>query len=195
MSRFFPNTLYAEDQPLARTILVTHVLHRGLQVGATVGIATGAATYWYRFSRSEVRQRTVLRSEHVTSTPRGVVYPTFSQTVLRQAGVGSAIGAIFLSVALAAKMHGKEDIEWRDRSWRLMQNHGQLEVDDWSVAGALTGTATASMRRDGLKRIAGMTVVGSLVGVVGYLGWRYGVRKGQSHDEHEGIGTHAPAAM
>lgn len=37
MSRYFPHTAYAEDQPLSRTILGVHVLTRAHTTGAAVG--------------------------------------------------------------------------------------------------------------------------------------------------------------
>jgi hypothetical protein len=43
MSRFFPHTAYAEDQPLAHTILWTHVLTRGVTLGSLIGTGVGAS--------------------------------------------------------------------------------------------------------------------------------------------------------
>jgi hypothetical protein len=34
-----------------------------------------------------------------------------------------------VSVGLVGRMWGREDIEWKDRSWRLMENKGQLETE------------------------------------------------------------------
>jgi hypothetical protein len=41
MSRFFPHAAYAEDQPLAKTILTTHVLTRAFQAGSLGGTGVG----------------------------------------------------------------------------------------------------------------------------------------------------------
>lgn len=50
MSRLFPHTAYAEDQPLAKTILYTHVLTRGFQAGSLVSIPiTGVVWGYSRF--------------------------------------------------------------------------------------------------------------------------------------------------
>jgi hypothetical protein len=37
-------------------------------------------------------------------------------------------------------MKGKEEIEWQDRSWRILGNKGLLEYDDW-YALFVVGTA------------------------------------------------------
>ncbi|POR36774.1 Uncharacterized protein TPAR_03007, partial [Tolypocladium paradoxum] len=43
MSRLFPHTVYAEDQPLAHTILATHALTRAVTTGTLIGLGvTGA---------------------------------------------------------------------------------------------------------------------------------------------------------
>lgn len=86
--------------------------------------------------------------------------------------------------ALAARMWGREEIEWSDRSWRLLENEGQKEVDDWSLAGTVAGAlvtarrTTASQAGRGLQMLGG-SGAGSMVGVVGYMVWRYGVHGGQ----------------
>jgi len=54
-----------------------------------------------------------------------------------------------------------------------------VEVDDWSLGGAVVGALATGVRRAGFLAVTGGTAVGSLVGVAGYLGWRYGVKKGK----------------
>ena len=94
-----------------------------------------------------------------------------------------------------------ESIEWQDRSWRLLRNIGQVEVDDWSAAGMAMAVVVmmakgSSNRRQtmelegqgkksggllfrtlglGWKGAVGGVGMGSLIGVLGYLAWR-GVR-------------------
>src|SRR5258708_1508789 len=97
MSRLFPHASYAEDQPPARTILVTHCLHRGFTVGGVVGAGVGTARALY------------------TKRP-------FVPTVLRGAGVGAVVGTGLLAAGVTSRMWGKEEIEWKDRSWRLLAN-------------------------------------------------------------------------
>jgi hypothetical protein len=160
MSRFWPHTPYAEDQPLAAPILTAHVLSRGFQGGALLGPVAGTARYY--FSR----------------LPRAGG-PSFSTTLLRTTGTTSLASVGIIAAALAARMHGKEHIEWADRSWRLLENKGQVEVDDWSLGGAVAGAVATAGRRPGWLAVTGGSAMGSLVGVGGYLVWRYGVKGGK----------------
>ena len=84
-------------------------------------------------------------------------------------------------VALPLRMNGRSEIEWQDRSWRLLENQGQMEVDDWSLAGTAVGGLAAAVQQGGggWKAVMGKTGLGSIAGVVGYMGWRYGVRGGE----------------
>ncbi len=174
MSRFFPHPPYAEDQPLGRTILTTHVLTRGATTGTLVALAVLAG------------RRTVgwLRSAPVPA-------PSAAH-VLRSAGTGALWGVGFLGLALVGRMWGREDIEWRDRSWRLLENQGQLETDDWTYGGAVVGLVGAAVgaRRGGAaaaaaaasltgRELLGAAGVGTAVGTVGYMAWRYGVHRGK----------------
>ncbi|KAK5708722.1 hypothetical protein LTR17_020432 [Elasticomyces elasticus] len=167
MSRFFPHAAYAEDQPFARTILTSHVLYRGFQTGATVGLAAAGV-------------QSIMRAR------RGSIRPPIIARILRTTGVGALIGTVLMVPALAARMWGREDIEWQDRSWRLLVNDGQLEVDDFSLVGAVAG-ALASMRvfRTNLTMagsalmVSGGAGAGTMLGVVSYMAWRYGIRGGE----------------
>lgn len=164
MSRLWAHTLYAEDQPFAVPILTIHVLSRGFQCGAVLGPIAGVASYYY-------------------SKPRLVGVRSFSTTLLRSTGFSSLALAGVVGAALAARMHGKEHIEWADRSWRLLENKGQMEVDDWSLAGAIAGALATGGRRPGWLAITGGSAMGSLAGVGGYMIWRYGVKKGKWDDD------------
>lgn len=88
--------------------------------------------------------------------------------------------------ALYARMFGREDIEWRDRSWRLLENAGQKEVDDWSLVGTVGGSVAAlpqigreAALRAKVARVMGGAGLGSLMGVVGYMAWRHGLHGGR----------------
>jgi len=80
-------------------------------------------------------------------------------------------------------MLGREEIEWKDRSWRLMESKGQLECDDWTYSAIALSAATAvgskNIRGMGWRGPVGMVGVGSVLGMVGYMGWRYGVKGGK----------------
>jgi hypothetical protein len=158
MSRFFPHPPYAEDQPYSKTILTTHVLSRGFTAGALIGALLS------------------LPSHYIRKPPHSL--PT---TLIRSAGLGTVIGTSLLSIGLAARMWDKEPIEWKDRSWRLLENKGQVEVDDWSYGGAVMGAAAAVTARTklGWRGYLGGMGLGSLVGVGGYMVWRHGVNGGK----------------
>ncbi|KAL2817996.1 hypothetical protein BDW59DRAFT_152339 [Aspergillus cavernicola] len=127
MSHFFPTTEYAEDQPLPRSILTTHVLYRGFQTGTTLALLGRTAQN--------------LRTHQ----------PITTSILVRAAATGAPIGTGLMGLALLGRMWGREEIEWKDRSWGLMHNQGQVEIDDWSQVGG---------------------VVGSVAGVLGCLVWR-----------------------
>ena len=85
-------------------------------------------------------------------------------------------------------MYGREEIEWRDRSWRLLENRGQVEVDDWGVVGTVMGVVGVGVRGRGSggeglggwwRRVLGGAGMGSVAGVVGYMAWRYGIKGGR----------------
>jgi hypothetical protein len=166
MSRFWPHAAYAENQPLGRLILTSHVLQRGFEAGSIAGASIGSA--WHLVSRwraSGAAQR-------------------FAPMVLRSTGVGAVVGTGLMVVGLPVRMWGREEIEWQDRSWRLLENQGQLEVDDWSVGGVTLGLATIMLRGGvtrglGWQGVVGAAGLGSMAGIAGYMGWRYGVNGGQ----------------
>lgn len=165
MSRFWPHSSHAEEQPYSHAILYTHVLTRGAQLGSVVGIGIGSAIYLLRGWR-------FLKPS--TST--------FAATILRSTGIGAVIGTGFLTVGLPMQMRGKAEIEWADRSWRLLENKGQVKCDDWTYALMATGLAsslTGSKSSRGWTGVAGRAGLGSVAGMLGYMGWQYGVHGGK----------------
>lgn len=151
MSHFFPSAEYAEDQPLARIILATHVLSRGFQLGTAVGLLSSSA--------------------EALNKSQSIISPI----LLRSAGAGGAIGAGITGIGLIAHMWGRGEIEWKDRSWRLRYNSDQLAIDNWSEPAAALGVLTVVLRRPsgvamgGWRRLVGGAGIGSLVGVVGCM--------------------------
>jgi hypothetical protein len=81
-------------------------------------------------------------------------------------------------------MWGREDIEWQERSWRLLANKGQVECDDWTYSGMAIGLLGGlSQRGLGWRGVVGGVGAGSVLGMVGYMGWRYGVKGGKFDEE------------
>ncbi len=169
MSRYFPHTDYEEDQPYDHTILAFHVLHRGFQAGAIAGgIASVPIHFWNRYR----------------------AYPTvpFRNILLKSTGVG-AIGSIaFLAIGLQQRMKGQEEYGWKQRSWRLRENRGQMEVDDFSILGMTTGVAMSyGLKGADWRMKAGGAAVGNLVGVAAYMAYRYGLRHGEWRNGERGF--------
>ena len=123
MSRLWSHAPYAEDQARSKEILSTHVLFRGFESGAMVGPVVGTAYHLLRLRRT-------------------VAPPSFYVTLVRSCGVGATIFTSASAVGLVARMWNREEIEWKDRAWRLLENKGQVEVDDWGVGGMALGGAT-----------------------------------------------------
>lgn len=165
-----PASQYAEDQQSAKSILGSHVLHRGAQSGALIGGITSAL-------------RAALASRKATAAAG---LPLLSP-VLRSTGTGTLWGTGLSALALTGRMWGRSEIEWQDRSWRLLYNKGQVECDDWSVAGSCLGVAAASIREASvtqaapgrLLRIVGGFGMGNLAGVLGYMIYRHGLHSGR----------------
>jgi hypothetical protein len=173
MTSLFPPAEYAEDQSYSKTILTFHVLRAGATTGAIISIPIAAGLTLYRGQRT----LPALLRQSIISSARGTVY-----------------GIALSGLALGGKMWGREQIEWQDRSWRLLENKGQVEVDNFvlgGMAGAAMIAAGAGRRGrlpPGLEKRIGTTLLGaaglgSVGGTVGYLGWRYGIKGGRFDNE------------
>ena len=172
MSRFFPHTDYAEDQPMPYTILTTHVLYRGFQTGAVVG-------HSFKLARSLFSKSTIMSKE------------TILASTLRSTGVGALTGTVLMVPGLYMRIRGRDEIEWKDRSWRLLENKSQMAVDDFSVVGTAVGTLAGARQvmanqtfQSKVYKVAGGAGIGSILGVVVYMGWWYGL-KGGDHSTTE----------
>ncbi|OAQ64799.1 ATP release protein [Pochonia chlamydosporia 170] len=170
MSRYFPHTSYAEDQPLPHAILTTHVLTRAITAGSLIGLTITA-----------IRQ----------SIPSWRRPGPISKRILMSSSTGAIWGLGINAVGLAGRMYGRELIEWQDRSWRLLENRGQVEMDDWTYIGMAGGVvaalATGSLKGLGARGVLGSMGAGSVVGGLGWAGWRFGVNGGKfGEKEKEG---------
>ncbi|EIM84082.1 uncharacterized protein STEHIDRAFT_170471 [Stereum hirsutum FP-91666 SS1] len=222
MYRFFPHTEYTEDQPYARTILTTHVAARAFTLGSGIGLAIGGTSHLVDLARARSATKSSLPSSSTSPLPptasgslplpiKGNVngnnvkppphYPLPTR-LLRSSGFSSLFtSALLCALILPYQMSGREPIEWQDRTWRLLENKGQMEVDEWTGVGAgvgLVGGLVARQRGSGMggrgletgavklgvRGVVGAAGVGSLVGLAGYFGWRYGW-KGGKWDEDE----------
>lgn len=158
MSKYWPHTPYAEEQPLSRTILYTHVLVRGMQTGAIVGPPIG------------------LLANLVRRKPLTPFMPFF----LRSSAMGVAVTSASMMVGLPVRMWDQEEIQWKDRSWRILENKGQMECDNWTYGGMFGGLLWSGLNSDALgwRGLVGRVGFGSALGTAGYMGYRYGYKGG-----------------
>lgn len=80
-------------------------------------------------------------------------------------------------LALAGRMYGREEIEWKDRSWRLLENKNQNQTDEWSAAGMVGGAVVGAAvgRSVGVaswRAAMGGAGAGSVFGVVVMAAWK-----------------------
>ncbi|KAL8676587.1 MAG: hypothetical protein Q9186_006903 [Xanthomendoza sp. 1 TL-2023] len=164
LAQLFPHPVYAEDQPSSHKILTIHCLHRGYTVGAIVGL-------FVPFARAALG--TILRRPTLLSSV------PWTARLVSSAAIGSLVGTSFLAFGMTMKMWGREEIEWQDRSWRILANKGQNREDDWSLGGialGAVGLGITARRGGGLAKwqslwraTAGGAAVGSVMGTVGHV--------------------------
>lgn len=162
MSRFWPHAPYAEDQPLSKTILTTHVITRAITLNTI--IAAGITT-----TRQVIPFLRPKQPDALTFFPR----------IVRSASTGTVLALAVGTLMTAGRMRGREEIEWQDRSWRLLENPGQVETDDWTVVGAGAGALIGANALKGWRGAVGGLGLGTVGGMLGYMAWRYGVNGGK----------------
>lgn len=152
---------------MSHTILTSHVLYRGFQTGAVLG-------HSLKLARSLFTKSGKLSGEPILAS------------TLRSAGIGAVAGTALMVPGLYMRMRGREEIEWKDRSWRLLEHEGQKAVDDCSIVGTAVGSVVGARQlvsheaaRVKALKVIGGAGVGSIAGVVVYLGWYYGVMRGE----------------
>ncbi|KAF2497868.1 hypothetical protein BU16DRAFT_327351 [Lophium mytilinum] len=118
MTSLFPHPAYAEEQPHARTILYLHVIRAGTQAAALVATVTATASSLYYRPRSLA-----------AFVPRLIIHSARAVP----------IGIVFSGLATAGRMYGREQIEWQDRTWRLLENKPQERADWWAIGGGVGG--------------------------------------------------------
>jgi hypothetical protein len=156
MSRFFPHTPYAEDQPLSHTILNVHVLTRGLTTGTLIASLITAG-------------RQLIPSRRLAA-------PAFASRLLLSSSTGALIGVGLSALATTGRMWGRDEIEWKDRSWRLMENRSQLRLDDFTYVSMAAAPIVLAARRGtlavGWRSFVGVVGLGSVVGMVGHMAFK-----------------------
>jgi hypothetical protein len=134
MTSLFPHPSHAEDQPNARTILYLHVLR--------------ASTMTFSFLSMPLTGLTLLTT-HLRNQPLAPRHAL--SLLLRNSARGIVIGALAGPAMTWARMRGREEVEWQDRSWRLLENQGEVRTD-WETVGAagVGAVAGAAAARRGM---------------------------------------------
>jgi hypothetical protein len=169
MTSFIPRSVEAKDQKYAKSILTFHVLRSFATAGAILSIPTSIASTLYYGPKT---------------------LPTFSTRLFIHSFRGLLGGLVVGVVALEHRMWGKDHSEWQDRSWKSLDNRGQMEVDNWILEGEVVGGvgALVAARRGLLPPVlAGKAMttmlggmgIGATVGTVDYMAWRHGIRGGK----------------
>lgn len=161
MDSLYPQALYAEDQPNAPVILYIHVMRASAMTFTFFSLTRIPIT----ILRNRIRGLPIDMSALVART---------LQSSGRSFVAGSAVGALMTW----GRMRGREDIEWQDRSWRILGNKGEVQTDWVTMGGMGAGTAAGILaaRRGVLpisvgKSMFGGAAAGSSVGKKIY--WRY----------------------
>ncbi len=145
MTSLFPHPTYAEDQPSARVILYLHVMRASSMVFPFVSL--------FYLPVALIRAR---------RSPMPYPSSALLADTLKISGRSLVIGAIAGIGMTWSRMRGKEEIEWKDRSWRILENKGELQTDWAALSGAGVGAAAAAMaaRRGAIPMSTGNALLG-----------------------------------
>ena len=127
MTSLFPHPAHAEDQSYARTILYLHVVRASAMSFSFISI--------FRFPIS-------LAAARYRKTP--VDYHTIVARTLKTSGYGLVLGTAAGVAMTWGRMRGREEIEWKDRSWGLLENKGETKTD-WATLFASGAGAVATL--------------------------------------------------
>ncbi|PVI05987.1 hypothetical protein DM02DRAFT_610323 [Periconia macrospinosa] len=170
MTSLYPQAPYAEDQPHAHQVLYLHTARAGAMIGSFVSLLTATTS-------------TLLSHRKHNPSPLPVPFRTnLTHTFLTHAPHGLLAGALFGVTATFAQMRGRQEVEWQDRSWRLLGNKGEVWTDWVAVGGAGLGGVVGGMagsRGKGIgmaRGVLGGVGVGMAAGVVFMVG-RMGLGK------------------
>jgi hypothetical protein len=127
MTSLFPHPPYAEDQLYARSILYLHVMR-----------ASAMSFSFFSLLQFPI---SILAAQS-RKTP--VDYNIIISRTLKTAGRGLVLGTAAGAVMTWGRMRGREEIEWKNRSWRVLENDGEVKTD-WVTLGAAGGGAVGAV--------------------------------------------------
>lgn len=81
---------------------------------------------------------------------------------LKVSGRSLILGTVAGAGMVWGRMRGKEDIEWKDRSWRILENKGEVQTDWVTLGGASAGAVVGLLaaRRGAIPASAGNALLG-----------------------------------
>ena len=145
MTSVFSHPHYAEDQPYARTILYLHVMRASAMSFSFLSLAQFPA------SIIAVRYRKM-----------PIDYNAILARTLKTSGRGLLLGTAAGAFMTWDRMRGQEEIEWKDRSWRILENNGEVKTDWITLSGAGVGAVAGLLaaRRGAVPVTIGNAVLG-----------------------------------
>lgn len=155
MTSLFPHPPFAEDQQNAHAILYLHVMRASAMSFTFVSLFRLPASLVAAQYRKQPVDVNTLLARTVRASGRSLV-------------LGTAAGAL----ATWGRMRGREEIEWQDRSWRILENKGEVRTDWVTLGGAGAGAVAAvlaarrgSLGVSGSQALLGGAGVGMATGV------------------------------
>jgi hypothetical protein len=148
MTSLFPHPVYAEDQQNAHAILYLHVVRASAMSFTFFSLFRIPLSIIGNNLRKIPINMSALWAKTLRSSGRALI-------------VGSGVGAL----ATWGRMQGREEIEWQDRSWRVLENKGEL-ITDWVTIGG-AGTAAVGAALAARRGMIPMSVGGALLGGAG----------------------------
>jgi hypothetical protein len=88
--------------------------------------------------------------------------PVLLARTLQSSGRAAAIGSVVGALATWGRMRGREEIEWQDRSWRVLENEGEVKTDWVTIVGSGAGATAAALaaRRGAISMSMGKSLLG-----------------------------------
>lgn len=145
MASLFPHTVYAEDQANAHATLYLHVMRASAMTCSFASLFRFPASLLNaRYRKLPIDMRAIT-ARTLTSSGRALV-------------IGSAVGALMTW----GRMRGREEIQWQDRAWRILQNEGEVKTDWVTIGGAGAGAVAGlvAARRGAVPASVGNAMLG-----------------------------------